>query len=397
MSQTVASALNNKVVTFVDIDHEYNCVICMQIADEPVRCSGMCAGIFCNGCMQQALTRSTSCPLCTKTNITVFRDVVLRNQIMKHQVNCINKSTIAAVATSTRKRKASPNDKCIWIGKYDELVAHLNQCEYQMIACTNQGCADTFERRELQTHQGGCLHRTASCDLCGDIIKVTAMEGHLEQCPKVIVSCECGSSGTREAIAEHVEKDCLLTEIQCEVIGCGTNVIRRDYEKHQDEAAKHHVRLLSATVEKLAKDIETKVIQVKWKISNLAAKMQDAGINMKSYSSPRWEVYFHGHHALYLRAMFSGNRLELFLQKDEDDPARLNVSGTTLIVNKTGMPDIKCTLGIDSFLGEPDWELSLNLLLPDVRQYNQNDSVSVVLNLKLKKDDKDQVLDLTNF
>jgi hypothetical protein len=95
--------------------------------------------------------------------------------------------------------------------------------------------------------------------------------------------------------------------------------------------------------------------------------------------------------------MFSGNKLELFLQKDEDDPARLNVSGTSLTVTKVGMPDINCNLGVDSFLGEPDWELSLNLLLPDVRQYNQNDSVSVVLNLKLNKDDQDQVLDLTNF
>ena len=62
MSQTVASAFGNRIVTFVDIDNEYNCVICMQVADEPVRCSGLCAGILCNGCMQQALACNRSCP-----------------------------------------------------------------------------------------------------------------------------------------------------------------------------------------------------------------------------------------------------------------------------------------------------------------------------------------------
>ena len=54
MSQTIASALGNRIVTFVSIDDDFNCVICMQVADEPVRCSGLCGGIFCNACMRQA-------------------------------------------------------------------------------------------------------------------------------------------------------------------------------------------------------------------------------------------------------------------------------------------------------------------------------------------------------
>ena len=86
MSQTVASALDNRIVSFVDINDEYNCVICMQVADEPVRCSGLCAGIFCGGCMQQSLARNRSCPSCKKARITALKDVVLRNMIMKNQV-----------------------------------------------------------------------------------------------------------------------------------------------------------------------------------------------------------------------------------------------------------------------------------------------------------------------
>ena len=49
MSQTTSSALNNRIVKFVDFDNEdFDCVICYQIADEPVRCNSMCSGIYCN-------------------------------------------------------------------------------------------------------------------------------------------------------------------------------------------------------------------------------------------------------------------------------------------------------------------------------------------------------------
>ena len=116
MSQTVASALGNRIVTFVDIDDDddddddFDCMICMQVADEPVRCSGLCAGIFCNGCMQQALARNRSCPSCKKADITAPKDVILRNHIMNNQVYCLNKGNdqsdnINYQHTSTDSRK----------------------------------------------------------------------------------------------------------------------------------------------------------------------------------------------------------------------------------------------------------------------------------------------------
>ena len=67
MSHTIASALNKRVVTFVNtVDDDYECVICMQVADDPVRCSRLCRAIFCNGCMKQALAKQKkkTCPYC---------------------------------------------------------------------------------------------------------------------------------------------------------------------------------------------------------------------------------------------------------------------------------------------------------------------------------------------
>ena len=119
MSRTTASALNNRIVTFVDIDDDdFNCALCMQVADEPVRCSGMCAGIFCNGCLGKALKGNKTCPSCNKARTSAMKDVVLRNQIMKHQVYCLNKHTDRALGASLNEEKSAPNsnNKCLWTG-----------------------------------------------------------------------------------------------------------------------------------------------------------------------------------------------------------------------------------------------------------------------------------------
>ena len=250
MSQSVASALNNRIVTFVNINDEYNCVICMQIADDPVRCSGLCAGIFCNGCMQQALRGKKTCPSCNLATSAALKDVVLRNQIMKHQVYCTNKSNGWTVKSSNRKQKAAPDQKCKWTGKYDELSRHMKQCDYEIVACVNEGCDSEILRYELAEHLQVCLHRSKKCNHCADVVKVVAMPRHLLQCPKVVVSCECGFECLRDALTAHRDKDCPLVEIYCDVIGCDAKMKRGDYEKHQEQTASYHVRLLSAALKK---------------------------------------------------------------------------------------------------------------------------------------------------
>ena len=53
MSQSTASALNNRVVSFDD----FNCATCHQVADELVRCSGA----FCSICMTTHLNKIERC------------------------------------------------------------------------------------------------------------------------------------------------------------------------------------------------------------------------------------------------------------------------------------------------------------------------------------------------
>ena len=215
MSQTTSSALNNRVVNFVCIENDFDCVICMQVADNPMRCSGMCAGVFCTGCMQQTLRVKKTCPSCMKSNIIALNDVVLRNLIMKHHVYCINSGAADHASEAKGEELKSADDKCAWTGNYDQLAAHLSQCKFEMVSCKNDGCIEMIEQFKLIDHMQACAHRTENCLLCGEIMKATAITKHVEECP--------------------------MMEIQCEVIGCNTMMMRRDYEKHQDDAAKQHV------------------------------------------------------------------------------------------------------------------------------------------------------------
>lgn len=87
MSQTLSSSLGGKTISFVDkVDEDFNCTICLNVADEPTRCSGLCGAVFCDECMKQALQRKKCCPACNKTKVTSSRDVILRNQIMEQSV-----------------------------------------------------------------------------------------------------------------------------------------------------------------------------------------------------------------------------------------------------------------------------------------------------------------------
>jgi len=337
---------------------------------------------------------------------TALKDVLLRNQILKHDVYCLNKGPNIDEHTSTdsRKRKAAPDDdKCTWIGKYDQLADHLNQCLYGIVKCFNDGCADKVVRCKLMEHLAVCVHRMANCEHCNDVVKAAAMFNHLRQCPKVVVSCECGFECTRDALTAHRDKDCPLVEICCDVIGCDAKMMRGDYEKHQERAASHHVRLLStalgksleensrlsATVQKIVSAVSTTTnsMQLKVRLTDIAAKLREAAVEEKFYYSARFDVLCHGNHKLNMAARIQGNKLGLYLHKDvamSDDKGSLDIGGSSISVTKAGLIGKKLTFELgEDFISAPSWGRGYKNFFKDMTPYIDNDRINIVLDLKL--------------
>jgi hypothetical protein len=180
---------------------------------------------------------------------------------------------------------------------------------------------------------------------------------------------------------------------------------RGDYEKHQEQAATHHVRLLSAALggevgmlkqenvrltnevgivkqdstrqshelgivkqenirllaaaadlEKLVKVVSTNPVQIKWRLTDIAAKLRESAVDKKTYCSPRFDVFFHGSHKLYIQAQIQGNKLGLYLCKDvelSDVKSRLHIGGTSFTVTKAGLDDVKKPIHSKGFLCHP--------------------------------------------
>jgi len=229
-----------------------------------------------------------------------------------------------------------------------------------------------------------------------------------------------------------------MVEICCDVIGCDAKMMRGDYEKHQEQAASQHVRLLSAALEKGLKAAHNEInvvkekngrleaeidstkqenvalssavqklelvaashscFQIKWKIADIAAKKRKGDRS----DSPSFDVFFQGGHKLYIQAHIQGNILRLHLLEDvrlsadkdgqmSCNTSRLDVGGTSFTVKKSGLNDRRFILPFRTFLESPKG-CGFHSIVENITPYIDNDSIDVVLDLKLNKDNEAIVL-----
>jgi len=77
--------------------------------------------------------------------------------------------------------------------------------------------------KDLEEHQDRlCEFRDVECHLkCGAIMKIPALEQHLEECPLNLQLCdlECGESFPKYALHQHRLHDCPNREVFCP-LGC---------------------------------------------------------------------------------------------------------------------------------------------------------------------------------
>jgi hypothetical protein len=194
---------------------------------------------------------------------------------------------------------------------------------------------------------------------------------------------------------EHRDKDCPMTEITCEVIGCGRKIMRKDYEKHQDDAAKEHVRLLSATLQRVVETYaDPQPFQIKWRVTNIAAKLEEASASMKTYKSPTFDILFRGNHKLCILVEVHGNKLGLYVKDiaTSDNKNRQDISGTSFTISKDGQSDTKRTYPSNSFVELPYYCHGWSSFIADMTPYIDNDGIYITLDLKLNKINEPLVL-----
>ena len=79
---------------------------------------------------------------------------------------------------------------CEWLGSLRDCEIHLNECGHVVQEC-KQGCGDVLQRNEHKHHMSNtCTQRRVTCNHCLTYCKACNLSDHIEECPKMKVSCK---------------------------------------------------------------------------------------------------------------------------------------------------------------------------------------------------------------
>ena len=126
---------------------------------------------------------------------------------------------------------------CKWLGTLEDCENHLATCGYVYKECKLK-CGEVLRSEELERHEKeNCTQRVVKCDHCDDNFISRELDGHLEKCPKMKVSCilvGCVTKITREDMELHLKYDCGMVKETCK-LGCGVELTRDELDFHEKE------------------------------------------------------------------------------------------------------------------------------------------------------------------
>ena len=212
------------------------CVICLCILKHPylVDC---CGTSYCQTCIEPIQQSNKPCPQCNVAFTTCISDKRLQRTLNGMKVHCCHKER-----------------GCEWVGDLGKLAQHLNDqqefpgCSFVCIECPF--CNESFQRQYLQEHKADkCHQRPYSCDYCNNYKSTceNVTTNHWPVCPCRPVPCpnECGIYPEREALDEHIDKDCPLAVIDYafKYAGCHERLYRKDMPDHTATNLAMHMSL----------------------------------------------------------------------------------------------------------------------------------------------------------
>ena len=140
---------------FEDIVSEnFHCIICTNVLKHPVMCCGN-EHLFCRACITKHLRRSQACPTCAEplsvdTLVTPPRIVL----------NCLEELKI---------RCDFYDRGCRQIVQLGNLEAHVQECGFMPVLCSNEGCYVEMNARDLLHHETAvCEQRRVQCHNCAE-------------------------------------------------------------------------------------------------------------------------------------------------------------------------------------------------------------------------------------
>ncbi|XP_053166273.1 TNF receptor-associated factor 5 isoform X2 [Hemicordylus capensis] len=212
------------------LEERYKCTYCHQVLHNPHQTG--CGHRFCQRCISslRELNAVPTCPV-DKEMIKlqeVFKDNCCKREVLNLQVFCRNSPTCNAKTS---------------LGRYQD---HLQQCLFESVLCTNEGCCEKILQKDLKEHLGlQCNFRKEPCQYCKQPVVVFNLKIHERTaCPEYPLICPQGCMQiilTKE-IEEHVLV-CPEVETDCpyKQYGCSAKIKRGKLSDHENAYLREHM------------------------------------------------------------------------------------------------------------------------------------------------------------
>ncbi|KAJ1476129.1 hypothetical protein T484DRAFT_3124053 [Baffinella frigidus] len=230
---------------------------------------------FCRTCYVQWLVRNEGCPTCRHPvagEQQLVRNRPLEAMILRLTIRCptAKRAKLAPAAAMTVEEirtelrglglrglqtagtkadlvprlveERSKNAGCPFMGTVGELRAsHLGKCDYEPVACPNEGCAASPLRKDVPAHAAECESAPVKCPNCEDSPLRRDVLAHKAKCDRVKVACtHCEIITERRALAAH-QGSCPFAKIECPNAGCGEERTRAGMPVHRAECEHEEV------------------------------------------------------------------------------------------------------------------------------------------------------------
>ena len=157
-------AENNNELSSPFMDN-FSCKICLEVLHDPVQCQNN-EHYFCRKCITKHLENSETCPLCM-------------DQLALENLRPVPRVIFEIISQLKKPRCRHVSRGCTENVEVEDVLLHEQTCGYAPVVCSNEGCKETVNKRDQESHETKeCKFRKTTCESCDEELVYVDYEKH---------------------------------------------------------------------------------------------------------------------------------------------------------------------------------------------------------------------------
>ena len=163
------------------------CKICLEVLHDPVQCQNN-EHYFCRKCIAKNLENSETCPLCM-------------DQLSLETLRPAPRIVFEMVSQLKKPRCRHVSRGCSENVDLEDVLLHEQTCGYAPVVCSNEGCKETVNKRDKESHETKeCKFRKITCESCDEALVYVDYERHQCTLRKEMNDMKLQLKGIKDAI-----------------------------------------------------------------------------------------------------------------------------------------------------------------------------------------------------